>query len=175
MTDDRKKLAIYTQEEKLFVVDYPNSIDVNKEQEEMTLKSKENVKEIKDVLAMKIYSNNYSVHDRIYTGTSQGEINVYTCDTLSQEADGNPTTYKIKANDYGKVNKIAIGDDYIFCSLDKTKFFRCDKKSDDEEDLVLMKQFDREIISINCWITDKNERVFVNTGEKVIVYNQEGF
>lgn len=87
MTADQNKLAIYTDEEKLYVVDFLDSIDVNQEQDEMTLESIENVKKIQDVLDMKIYNFDRTILKKvcssvIFTGTSQGEINMYLPDNL---------------------------------------------------------------------------------------------
>jgi len=38
----------------------------------------------------------------------------------------------------------------------------------------MVKQFEKDIVSIDCFITDKSIRVFVNMGDKIIAYDQPG-
>lgn len=75
------------------------------------------------------------------------------------------------------MSQIAINDESMYCVLDKTKFFKVPKSAgeEDDEDVVMIKQFDKEIVSIDCFTTDEKERVFVNLGNKIIAYNEEDF
>jgi len=38
----------------------------------------------------------------------------------------------------------------------------------------MVKQFEKDIVSIDCFITDMSIRVFVNMGDKIIAYDQPG-